>query len=474
MKNKKWAFTLIELIVTITILSILWIIAFLNYKDYSKDSRNSVRLNDISNIKKVLELFYLNSSFYPDPDETINVTYSGGLLWKQWYFNEWMISKVHRLSKPPKDPLIDVPYTYSLFNKASKYQIWSVLESKSAISAISQTYAYTNENVLAYVVWNFDLYDIHFNTGSTCLNVSTPSMIINDLPLDGVLNQSASYNFVYNNWYNLPNNYESRMEMVTSWFPFTLFNVYNKCSVEALSDINNYIVNLSVAYTQFNGVADYTEVANNSRTLNFIKKSIWYLQANGLTVSKDLILMLDNAYIDTFLWNDADNLVGNHYSNTLWTWEFMSPSSNTGSYIIAWNTLQKTGVDADIITPVLLKPKTSKDSTIFLKVVDFNGGNVVLYLRYLDIDNYYSVTVNTSGYAINIRAGGVTSSFPISWPISNNSIVQFSVTGDTIKFIVNWNELESRIDTSINAIWKDAIYLSSGGVKVDDFTLYFN
>lgn len=473
--KKKGAFTLIELIVTITILSILWIIAFLNYKDYSRDSRNSVRLNDISNIKKVLELFQLNANFYPDPDDTTLVTYSGGLLWKQWHFGNGMISKVDHLSKAPKDPLIDVEYTYSLFNRSSMYQVWSMLESKSTISAVPQSYAYTNENVLAYVSWNFDLYDIHSNTGGTCLNVSTPSMIINNLPSDGVLNQSSSYNFVYNDGYFLPENYESRMDMITSWFPFTLYDVYTKCSVDALSDINNYIVNLSAAYTQFNGVKDYVEVANNSRTLTFIKKSIWYLIANGLSVSKDLILMLDNAYIDTFFWNDNDVLVWGHSSDTLWIWDFIGTSSNTGSYIIAWNTLQKTSWDTDIITPVLLKPKTSKDSTIFLKVIDFNGGNVVLYLRYLNTNNYYSVTVNSTGYTINKMVGGINTPLAIvPWTILDNSILQFSVSWDTIKFIINWNELESRIDTSINAIWKDAIHLSSGGMQVDDFTLYFN
>ncbi|MFK7780612.1 MAG: prepilin-type N-terminal cleavage/methylation domain-containing protein, partial [Candidatus Gracilibacteria bacterium] len=48
--NKK-AFTLVELIVVITILAILGTIAFISLQGYSKSSRDSVRISDVSNMK---------------------------------------------------------------------------------------------------------------------------------------------------------------------------------------------------------------------------------------------------------------------------------------------------------------------------------------------------------------------------------------------------------------------------------------
>ena len=49
--QNKQAFTLVELIVVITIIAILWTIAFISLQWYSKSSRDSKRISDIQNIK---------------------------------------------------------------------------------------------------------------------------------------------------------------------------------------------------------------------------------------------------------------------------------------------------------------------------------------------------------------------------------------------------------------------------------------
>jgi prepilin-type N-terminal cleavage/methylation domain-containing protein len=61
MKLQKQAFTLVELIVVITILAILGTIAFISMQSYSKTARDSVRVADIKNIETSLELFSLDS-----------------------------------------------------------------------------------------------------------------------------------------------------------------------------------------------------------------------------------------------------------------------------------------------------------------------------------------------------------------------------------------------------------------------------
>jgi len=61
MNNENKAFTLVELIVTITILAILGTIAFISFSSYSQSSRDSVRISDLTNIKTSLELFHIDA-----------------------------------------------------------------------------------------------------------------------------------------------------------------------------------------------------------------------------------------------------------------------------------------------------------------------------------------------------------------------------------------------------------------------------
>jgi len=73
--NKVQWFTLVELIVVITILAILWTIAFISLQWYSAQARDTTRVSDIQNIKTSLELFSLNTWKYPLPDEGEQVLY---------------------------------------------------------------------------------------------------------------------------------------------------------------------------------------------------------------------------------------------------------------------------------------------------------------------------------------------------------------------------------------------------------------
>lgn len=60
-KNKKW-FTLVELIVVITILAILGSIAFVSLQGYSADTRNSKRVSDLSSISSKVNIVNANGT----------------------------------------------------------------------------------------------------------------------------------------------------------------------------------------------------------------------------------------------------------------------------------------------------------------------------------------------------------------------------------------------------------------------------
>lgn len=60
MRNTKSAFTLVELIVVITILAILGTIAFISLQGYSAEARNSKRVQDLSSISSALNIQLTN------------------------------------------------------------------------------------------------------------------------------------------------------------------------------------------------------------------------------------------------------------------------------------------------------------------------------------------------------------------------------------------------------------------------------
>jgi len=116
MKNKIKAFTLVELIVTVTILTILWITAYISYELYGSYARYSIRISDVNSIKKSLELFSLQTWRYPIPDNAKDITYSGSIVRKQWTIWDEVTSQLSRnLSKKPVDPLYDTEYIYILY-----------------------------------------------------------------------------------------------------------------------------------------------------------------------------------------------------------------------------------------------------------------------------------------------------------------------------------------------------------------------
>ncbi len=129
-KQNKQAFTLVELIVVITILAILWTIAFISLQWYSSSARDSKRISDVQNIKKSLELFSLNTWKYPQPDNYSTISYWTQDLRYQWIVWDQIATNLSRnLNEKPLDPLTETEYTYSTTYSQTEYEILSIYES---------------------------------------------------------------------------------------------------------------------------------------------------------------------------------------------------------------------------------------------------------------------------------------------------------------------------------------------------------
>lgn len=215
--NKK-AFTLVELIVVITILAILWTIAFMSMQWYVQQARNSKRVSDINNIRKSLELFVLNTWFYPMPDSPQSVTYSWDLARNQWTVWDKVISNLSKsLSNIPLDPLLNTEYVYSITRNKDEYQVMSVYEWElsQVNNSLNSTYA-ANSNFYVKVEWNYN--EVFILTPHYIL--ATPSIINSEIdwaPL--ALNLSNIKSQVISGWTNLPSSSSPKIIAETWWLP---------------------------------------------------------------------------------------------------------------------------------------------------------------------------------------------------------------------------------------------------------------
>ena len=204
---KKW-FTLVELIVVITILAILWTIAFTSLQWYARDARDTKRISDVWNIKKSLENFVLQTGKYPTPDSAEEITYSGWVVWYQWSLWDNVVAQLSRnLKEKPTDPLTSSEYTYSLLNTEVEYELWGVLE-WSPISRLLpplawETYA-AGTKATAYTSWNYNGVLAKVQLWWLTYILAIPAIISWDLSNTDVETILSNNKLVYNKLSNLP------------------------------------------------------------------------------------------------------------------------------------------------------------------------------------------------------------------------------------------------------------------------------
>jgi len=153
----KKAFTLVELIVVITILAILWTIAFISLQWYSRDARDSKRTTDVWNMKTSLELFNVNTWKYPAPDSFNTITYSWSeVIWYQWTLWKQVTTNLKQLDEIPLDPLMNIQYTYSTTNSYKEYEILALYEWNVAYNPVVNSVHAATTNLIPKVEWNYN------------------------------------------------------------------------------------------------------------------------------------------------------------------------------------------------------------------------------------------------------------------------------------------------------------------------------
>ena len=135
---KKW-FTLVELIVVITILAILWTIAFFALQGYTGDARNSKRTSDMANIQSAIATSVTQGKSvmsYPKNDNSndsrvasISVGWSTPILWTEYEAGHINYSALWLKVADFSDPLSNSAYYLWATSRAGgKYEVATTIE----------------------------------------------------------------------------------------------------------------------------------------------------------------------------------------------------------------------------------------------------------------------------------------------------------------------------------------------------------
>ena len=307
-KQKKQAFTLVELIVVIIILAILWTIAFIALQWYSRDARDSARLSDLSRIKTSLELFYLDANKYPETTQGFNVTYSGAWVWTQGTFWDTTFQNVSKLDKIPVDPLTQREYTYSIIQTKQEFQLWWIMEG-DGFALTQQTFAW-DTLATAIVTWNYNGKILKTQSWVTCEILSVPSIISNQpSTTTNLVDILTNKWLVYNGYKNLPSNYALSKYKADGGFDFVsnklvVYSDHESCSPLYDAEDNTARIDLIWALKRaYKWTLIEWEDGINS-IVNLSISDLW------------LVSQVSNSFVNNNLWWNLD--ISNNLSTCSW------------------------------------------------------------------------------------------------------------------------------------------------------------
>lgn len=151
----------------------------------------------------------------------------------------------------------------------------------------------------------------------------------------------------------------------------------------------------------------------------------------------------------------------------------MIAGGNSSSYQINNQRLEKTTGATTLIFPSPNPIIQSPNYSVSLDVEDFAAGVIEIYLRYTNANNYYKLTLQTSGYQIERRIAGVNTLLQnINDPITAGSSITFSIQNDSLVLTINAIEKENFLAGGISTIGSPVLSLQNAGSSIDNF--YFS
>lgn len=138
MKTLSKGFTLIEMLVVISIIGILATLVAANLNSARSRARDTQRKSDIKNISTALRLYYNDIGRYPANDGSYQLKACDPATATCTWGSQWNIGTTVYMQSLPKDPLSPTSdYRYTLGASSDNYTLQACLENASDNSGVA-------------------------------------------------------------------------------------------------------------------------------------------------------------------------------------------------------------------------------------------------------------------------------------------------------------------------------------------------
>jgi len=454
MKKQNKAFTLVELIVVITILAILWTIAFISLQWYSSQARDSKRLSDIQNIKKSLELFSLNTWKYPLPDTWVEYSFSWELLWTQWIvWDQVSINLSRNLNEKPLDPLSETEYVYSVTNTQTQFEILWLYESDLIWTNIGANLVFAQQSNAATqdyakISWTYNW-----------IYVKSPSFIFPTPSIINALNTEIDFN---------TNSWAIQSQVITWWDN----NIW--LWTWALSDLTmtyTWVINNNSSDAEKISVIETLQNFYSGTSLSSIDEIADLLSKTSDDDKKDLaeFLVLNSWVVSVSSWGgNWDAWIGwnDEYTKLLLHAEnFTDSSFSAHSLTVNWDTSISSGKFGNAL---------SFDGTDdYLSIADSENWN--FWSEDFTIDFWFNANSWNMSYIYSKRTNSSTYWNMVIWTTTNGLLLRATSSSNSSWDIIDNFTLASDLDLGVwyhfalvrnNWVWKSYI----NGEQTSSFT----
>lgn len=272
--NMKKTFSLVELIIVVTIIAILTGVATVNISKWLKDSRDTKRAGDLNNTMSAMATYISANDAYPLPDNYKVLQYATGIVGYQGEIAAGVAKNIG-LKYDPVDPKTDEYYSLALDKDRIKFQILATLENpnKEFVWYMQQVFA---QSATSLLISKGDAIWILLNNNNT--KPLEKVLSGNTLTLNTYTGETLIY-------------FKDNSYVVTSWTKLWMYlNIYRKNI--GFADLQNY---LNLTIDNWNGNIEYDSSrynnnaiigSNTKRTDGVLGKSLWF---QGKTASQSTL-----------------------------------------------------------------------------------------------------------------------------------------------------------------------------------------